>query len=98
MIGRANGWQPIGADVKDQFSTSEVGQLIGRSPTSVRGMIERGELESERLPGVGYRIAREAVLDLAKSVLRDEARARLSDKQVEALVERVLTHNAAVEG
>jgi excisionase family DNA binding protein len=84
--------------VKEQFSTTEVAQLIGRSPGSVRGLIERGELEAERLPGVGYRIPRDTVIRLGKEVLRDEAGAKVSDDQVAALIQRVLRQNEAAEG
>jgi excisionase family DNA binding protein len=87
----------VGADVKDAFSTGEVAQLIGRSPSSVRTMIKSGELESARLPGVGYRVPREAVVALAKAVLRDEAGARLSDRQVERLIEQVLAQNEGIK-
>ena len=86
------------AGVKPQFSTSEVAQLVGRSSTSIRGMIKRGEIDAERLPGVGYRIPRDAVLALAAEVLRDEAGAKLSKAQVAQLVERVLAHNEEATG
>jgi excisionase family DNA binding protein len=84
--------------VREQLSTREVAQLVGRSASSIRTPIERGELKAERLPGVGYRIPRSAVLALAGEVLRDEAGARLSDAQVRKLVEQVLEHNEAATG
>jgi excisionase family DNA binding protein len=80
--------------VRDQLSTREVAQLVGKSSSAIRTLIDRGELAAERLPGVGYRIPRDAVLSLASAVLRDEAGARLSDAQVKKLVEQVLDHNA----
>ena len=82
---------------RDQYSTREVGQLIGRSPGSVRRMIERGELEAHRLPGVGYRISRQTVIDLAKETLLDKAGARLPEAEVKRLVDQVIEHNEAVE-
>jgi excisionase family DNA binding protein len=82
---------------RDHYSTTEVGQLVGRSPGAVRRLIELGELEARRLPGVGYRIPRDAVIALGKETLLDEAGARLSDAQVARLVDRVIEHNEAVE-
>jgi excisionase family DNA binding protein len=81
---------------RDQYSTREVGQLIGRSSGSVCRMIERGTLEAHRLPGIGYRIPRDAVIELGKETLLDEAGARLSDAQVARLVDHVIEHNEAV--
>jgi excisionase family DNA binding protein len=81
--------------VRDQYSTTEVGQLVGRSTSSIRTMISRGELEAERLPGVGYRIPRAAVLKLASQVVRVKAGERLSAEEIERLVDGVLEHNEA---
>jgi excisionase family DNA binding protein len=81
---------------RDRYSTREVGQLIGRSPGTIRKMIERGELEAHRLPGAGYRIERDVVVALAKEHLLDEAGARLSDDRVEKLIDQVIAQNEAV--
>ena len=82
---------------RENYSTREVSQLIGRSAGTVRRMIERGELDAHRLPGVGYRIPREAVIEVGKATLLDEAGARLSDARVARLVDQVIEHNEAVE-
>ena len=82
---------------RDQYSTREVGQLIGRSAGSVRRMIDRGTLDAHRLPGVGYRIPRAAVIDLGKETLLDEAGAKLSDSAVARLIDQVIEQNEAVE-
>jgi len=81
--------------MKEQYSTDEVGQLIGRSAAHVRSLIKRGELEAERLPGVGYRVPQEAVVSLAKVRLRDEAGTELSDKRVQELIDQVIRQNEA---
>jgi len=81
--------------MQEQYSTDEVAQLLGRSASHVRSLIKAGSLEAVRLPGVGYRIPRAAVLALARETLRDEAGAKLSDRRVEELVDQVLTTNAA---
>ena len=80
--------------MQEQYTTAEVAQLIGRSAAHVRSLIKRGDLKAERLPGVGYRVPREAMLSLARETLRDEAGAELSDRRIGELIDQVIDTNA----
>jgi excisionase family DNA binding protein len=82
--------------LKEQYSTKEVAQLVGRSQSAIRGLISRGELNAERLPGVGYRVPREAVLRLARDTLRDEAGTQLSDARLAKLIDEVISRTEGV--
>jgi len=51
------------------LSTGQVGQLLGLANSSVRGMIERGQLDAV-LIGSHYRVAAESVWELVPAVIR----------------------------
>jgi hypothetical protein len=79
----------------DEFlSTTQVGWILGKSPTSVRQLIRDGEIEGVRLPA-GFRVPRAEVLRVARQRIETEAGRKLSDRALERLVDDVLSTNEA---
>ena len=76
----------------DYLSTRQVGWLIGKSAGSVRRMITDGEIPGMRIPGA-FRIPRDEVIRLARDTLEAEAGRKLSDTELERLVDRVIATN-----
>lgn len=77
----------------DEFlSTREMGWVMGRSPGTVRDMIRDGELEGVRLPD-GFRVPRTEVLRVARDRIEREAGRKLSDRQLERLIDEVISTN-----
>jgi excisionase family DNA binding protein len=76
----------------DHLSTKELGWLLGRSSSSVREMIRDGEIEAARIPG-GFRIARSEVLRVSRETIQEKAGRKLSDAELERLVDEVLATN-----
>ena len=79
----------------DHLSTTQVGWLLGRSSGSVRRMIREGELEATRIPG-GFRIDRGEVLRVSREAIEEEAGRKLSDRELEGLIDDVLATNEEV--
>ena len=78
----------------DHLSTTQVGWLLGRSSGSVREMIRDGEIEATRIVG-GFRIPRDEVLRVSRETIQEKAGRKLTDAELERLVEDVLTANEA---
>jgi excisionase family DNA binding protein len=78
--------------VEDYLSTREVGWTLGRSSGSVREMIADGEIEAIRIPGA-FRIPRAEVLRLARERIEAEAGRKLSDRELERLIDKVIETN-----
>ena len=77
----------------DEFlSTREMAWVLGRSPGSVRRMIREGEIEGVRLPG-GFRVPKAEALRLGRERIEQEAGRKLSDREVESLIDLVLSTN-----
>lgn len=76
----------------DHLSTEQIGWLLERSPESIRDMIRDGEIEGIRLP-VGFRIPKAEALRLARERIEAEAGRKLSDPQLERLVDEVIATN-----
>lgn len=77
----------------DEFlSTREMAWVLGRSPGSVRRMIREGEIEGVRLPG-GFRVPKAEALRLGRERIEQEAGRKLSDREVESLIDLVLATN-----
>ncbi len=76
----------------EHLSTTQLGWLLGRSSSSVREMIRDGELEATRIVG-GFRIARDEVLRVSRETIQEKAGRKLSDRELEALVDEVLATN-----
>ncbi len=76
----------------DHLSTEQVGWLLERSPETIRGMIRDGEIEGVRLP-VGFRVPKAEALRLARDRIEAEAGKKLSDRQLERLIDEVIATN-----
>jgi excisionase family DNA binding protein len=76
----------------DHLSTKELGWLLGRSSSSVREMIRDGEIEAARIPG-GFRIPRDEVLRVSRETIQGKAGRKLSDAELEGLIDEVLATN-----
>jgi excisionase family DNA binding protein len=79
----------------DHLSTKELGWLLGRSSSSVREMIRDGEIDAARIPG-GFRIARDEVLRVSRDTIQEKAGRKLSDAELEGLVNEVLATNESL--
>jgi excisionase family DNA binding protein len=78
--------------VDDFLSTREMGWLLHQSAGSVRRMIRDGEIEGVRLPE-GFRVPKAEALRVARERIESEAGRVLSDRDLEALIDEVLTTN-----
>jgi excisionase family DNA binding protein len=81
----------------EHLSTRQLAWILGRSSGSVRDMIKDGEIEAIRLP-VGFRIPRAEVLRLARERVEAEAGRRLSERELERLIDEVVATNEATSG
>ena len=90
--GRARGRR--GLTVDDHLSTEQVGWVVGRSPGTVRDKIKDGEIEATRIVD-GYRIPKAEVLRLARERIEAEAGRKLSDRDLERLIDEVIATNEA---
>jgi len=81
----------------DQLSTKEMSWILGRSQGSVRDMIRDGELEAARIVS-GFRIPKDEVLRVARQRVEAEAGRKLSDRQLETLIDEVIATNRAATG
>jgi len=78
--------------VEELLSTKEMGWVLGRSAGTVRDMIRDGEIEGVRIPA-GYRVPRTEALRLARARIESEAGRKLSDRELEALIDEVIKTN-----
>jgi hypothetical protein len=77
----------------DEFlSTKEMGWLLDRSAGSVRRMIRDGEIEGVRLPD-GFRVPKAEALRVSRERIESEAGRKLSDGELEGLIDKVLGTN-----
>jgi excisionase family DNA binding protein len=76
----------------DHLSTEQVGWVLGRSAGTVRELVKSGEIEGSRIT-TGFRIPRAEVLRLAREKVETESGRKLSDKQLERLVDEVIATN-----
>jgi excisionase family DNA binding protein len=77
----------------EHLSTKEVGWVLGRSAGAVRDMIRDGEIEGVRIPA-GFRIPKAEALRLARERIEAEAGRKLSDRELEKLIDEVISTNA----
>jgi hypothetical protein len=66
--------------------------LLGRSAGSIRQLIREGTIESVRIPA-GFRILKAEALRLARERIEKEAGRKLSDRELEKLIDQVIATN-----
>jgi hypothetical protein len=80
------------------LSTRQLGWVLGRSSNSIRDDIRSGEIEGTRIPS-GFRIPRDEVLRLARAKVEGDAGRKLSDRELERLIDEVIaTNERAADG
>ena len=79
------------------LSTQQLAWVLGRSANSVRDDITSGDIEGTRIPS-GFRIPRDEVLRLARERIETEAGRKLSDRELERLIDEVIATNEDVVG
>jgi excisionase family DNA binding protein len=79
--------------VDDFLSTRQLAWVLDRSPETIRDMIRAGEIEGVRLPG-GFRVPKAEVLRLAGERIASEAGRKLTDRELERLIDEVITTNS----
>jgi excisionase family DNA binding protein len=80
--------------MEDHLSTEQLAWVLGRSAGTVRDMIKDGEIESIRVPA-GFRVPKAEALRLARERIESEAGRKLSDKELEGLIDEVIATNEA---
>ncbi len=78
--------------MEDLLSTREMAWVVGTSPGAVRDRIRRGAIEGVRLPA-GFRVPKAEALRLARERIEAEAGRKLSDRQLEQLIDEVISTN-----
>lgn len=81
----------------ESLSTKQLAWVIGRSANSIRDDIRTGDIDGTRIPS-GFRIPRVEVLRLARSKVEAEAGRKLSDGELERLIDEVIATNEAASG
>jgi len=81
----------------DQLSTKGMSWILGRSQGSVRDMIRDGELQAARIVS-GFRIPKDEALRVARQRVEADAGRKLSDRQLETLIDEVIATNRAATG
>jgi hypothetical protein len=66
--------------------------ILDKSAGTVRDMIRNGEIEGVRIPG-GFRIPKAEALRLARDRIEAEAGRKLTDRQLEKLMDEVIVTN-----
>ena len=76
----------------ESLSTRELGWVLGRSRNSVRDDIKSGDIQSIRIPS-GFRIPKAEVMRLARERIEAEAGRKISDRELERLIDEVIATN-----
>jgi excisionase family DNA binding protein len=76
----------------DHLSTDQVAWILDRSPETVRDMIRDGQIEGARIPS-GFRIPKAEALRLARERIEAEAGRKLSDRQLERVIDELISTN-----
>jgi excisionase family DNA binding protein len=76
----------------EHLSTEQVSWILERSPGTVRDMIRDGEIEGIRVP-TGFRIPKAEAIRLARERIEAEAGRKLSDRQIERVIDRLIETN-----
>lgn len=69
-----------------------MGWVLGRSAGTIRDMIRDGEIEGVRIPD-GFRIPKAEALRLARERIEADAGRKLSDRDLEKLIDEVISTN-----
>ena len=80
--------------MRDSLSTEQLGWVLGRSANSIRDEIRSGDIENARIPS-GFRIPKAEVLRLAREKAEAETNRKLSDRDLERLIDEVIASNQA---
>jgi hypothetical protein len=80
--------------VDELLSTREMTWVLDRSPGSIRRLIRDGEIEGVRISG-GFRVPKAEALRLSRERIEKEAGRRLSDRELEMLIDEVIVTNPA---
>jgi hypothetical protein len=76
-------------------STQQLAWVLGRSANSIRDDIKSGDIEGTRIPS-GFRVPKDEVLRLARERIEAEAGRKLSDRELERLIDEVIATNESV--
>lgn len=76
------------------LSTREMGWILDKSPGAVRRMIREGALEGVRIPGA-IRVPKAEALKAARQRIEAEAGRKVSDREIERLIDQVISTNEA---
>ncbi len=76
----------------ESLSTQQLGWVLGRSGNSIRDDIKSGDIQSNRIPS-GFRIPKPEVLRLARERIEAEAERKISDRELERLIDEVIATN-----
>ena len=74
------------------LSTREMAWVLGRSPSTIRDMIRDGDIDGVRLAD-GFRVPKPEALRVARERIEAEAGRKLSDRELERLIDEVITTN-----
>ena len=74
------------------LSTRQMSWILGRSSGAIRRMIRDGAIEGVRIPA-GFRVPRAEALRLARERVENEAGRKLSDRELEKLIDGVISTN-----
>jgi len=80
--------------MQDHLSTQQVAWVLGRSPGTVRDLIKDGEIEAIRIVD-GFRVPKAEVLRLARERAQAEAGRKVSDRDLERLIDELIETNEA---
>jgi excisionase family DNA binding protein len=76
----------------EHLSTRQMAWVLGRSSGTVRDMIRDGEIDGVRIPD-GFRIPKAEALRVARERIEAEAGKKLSDRELERLIDQVIATN-----
>src|SRR5207253_3932612 len=76
----------------ETISTTEMGWVLGKEASAVRSMIKGGRIEAVRIV-TGFRIPRAEAVRLGRERIEAEAGQKLSDREVERLIDQVIATN-----
>ena len=79
------------------LSTQQLAWVLGTSANSIRDDIRSGDIEATRIPS-GFRVPKQEVLRLARERIEAEFGRKLSNRELERLIDDVIATNEGVAG